>query len=384
MIEALSPPSSDASTAPSADPRFREVLERPAESFFLGAEWFNACLNTWPGKDRYAVTRITRNGETSIALIGSGRRRSRLRWSSRMLALNELYDPVYDQVTMECNGLYGIDSGQFEEHFDELIAGLLQRSNWDELRIAGVMDTRAEAVRRVAARHGLHVEPYSTKQTYWVDLDDIRGAHGGDYLAALSSNTRQQLRRARRAAQNALGEVQLAAAATTDEALSWFDDIGPLHRTRWGSGPANTGFDNPRFMQFHRGLIRDGFDAGHVELLRISAGQTVLSYLYNFLLDGRVYFYLGGVNYDVDVKFKPGMVAHLLAIERHLASGSRVYDFLAGRNRYKESMSTHSASQEWLVLQRPRLRLHVERAVRTLRDRLRSDRTAAGADTTAD
>lgn len=369
---------SGASLPPSFQRAVNELRSRPAESFFIGPDWLDAGLATWPRDGAIRIARLA-DPFPALALIGRGTRRSRLKWAVRMIALNETLARAHDQTTMECNGFFGGDPARFGEQFDALVQALLAQNDWDELRVAGVDESRARIVREVAARRELRVETYSCKPTYWVDLDAIRQEHQGDYYAALSSNTRQQLRRALRAAQKDVGPVVLTSATTVEQALEWFGQIAPYHRARWGAGPENTGFDNPVFVEFHCRLIRSGFPEGRIEILKIEAGSTILSYLYNFVTDGRVYFYLGGVNYDVDAKFKPGMLAHLLAIQHHLARGSRIYNFLAGGNRYKESLSTDRAAQEWLILQRPRLRLTIERSIKQLRDRYRHRSAPANA-----
>ena len=124
--------------------------------------------------------------------------------------------------------------------------------------------------------------------------------------------------------------------------------------------PYSSGFDNPSFVEFHRRLIELAFPTGGIQYLRLTAGETVLAYLYNFVSDGHVQFYLSGIDYGIDPSTKPGMLAHWLAIEHNLAAGRRIYDFLAGDARYKRSLSTGGDRTLWLVLQRPRWRLQLE------------------------
>ena len=47
---------------------------------------------------------------------------------------------------------------------------------------------------------------------------------------------------------------------------------------------------------------------------------------------------------------KPGLTTHWLAIEMYRAEGMRLYDFLAGEDRYKTSLSNAEIALHWLDL----------------------------------
>jgi CelD/BcsL family acetyltransferase involved in cellulose biosynthesis len=107
------------------------------------------------------------------------------------------------------------------------------------------------------------------------------------------------------------------------------------------------------------------FGAGEIQLLRLRAGgQREVGYLYNFVRRGVVHAYQSGFRYNPDPRLKPGLVSHALAIEHNLATGARLYEFMAGASRYKASLGTLSGEMAWLVLQRDRLALRAEAALR--------------------
>ena len=64
---------------------------------------------------------------------------------------------------------------------------------------------------------------------------------------------------------------------------------------------------------------------------------------------------------------RPGVVTHALAIRRAFRSGARVYDFMAGRNRLKESFATRCEPMLWQVFQQPRLAFRLERLARRVK-----------------
>lgn len=180
-------------------------------------------------------------------------------------------------------------------------------------------------------------------------LDAVRAA-GGDHLALAGPNTRAQIRRSlRRYA--ARGEVRLDAATTEAEALAWFDALVALHGSDWQRRGKPGAFADPSMLRFHRTLIARAMPRGEVELLRLSVGGQALGYLYNFRLGGQVLAYQSGFDRDDGGKQdKPGLVSHHLAIQRAVAAGDAVYDFLAGAARYKASLATEEGSLAWAEL----------------------------------
>ncbi len=341
------------------------------DSIFLSRAWFNASVASWQGRADFRELRIDDGPRGPVvALIG---RRLEVRHNLlpvRVLALNQSICSVLDQPWIERNGFFGGRPEYFEDNLAALLDQLGEDPRWDELRLGGLVAEHARQALYQAARHGLTARLDLEQPSYNIDLDAVRNLHGGDYLKALSPNTRQQLRRSRRQAERDLGPLELSCASTLAEALQWFDETGPLHRARWGTPDGDSfdsGFDNPEFVGFHRRLLAEAFPGGSVQYLRLSAGGRPLAYLYNFVSGRNVHFYLSGINYEVDEAIRPGMLAHWLAIERNIEMGMGLYDFLAGDARYKRSLSTGEDRTLWLVLQRPRWRLQFESWARRLK-----------------
>lgn len=67
---------------------------------------------------------------------------------------------------------------------------------------------------------------------------------------------------------------------------------------------------------------------------------------------------------------RPNLVRHYFAIEDHLRTDARRYNFMAGEGQHKRSLSTDSRSLTWLVLQRARLKFRVENSLRRWKHRL--------------
>mgnify|MGYP002621358107 CR=1 FL=1 len=206
------------------------------------------------------------------------------------------------------------------------------------LVLSGVGPEVAVAAPGVAWRRRASPAPF-------VDLRVVRDA--GDPLAHLSANTRQQVRRSLRRFAEA-GPVELVAARDGVEAGAWLDALIGLHQQSWQARGKPGAFADPFMRRFHAALIARAMAQDELDLLRLTAGGTVLGYLYNLRRDGHVCAYQSGFAAEAaDAQRKPGLVAHLLAIGQAAARGDAVYDFLAGEARYKSSLATGSRDLVW-------------------------------------
>ena len=339
--------------------RSLEAVARP--SFFTSWQWIGTLLAAVPAASRPSLLRGAAQGQTvGLALLGAGtiRRRHGL-VQSRALYLNETGDPRFDAITIEHNGI---------------LAG---RSGGGGFRRGGqvVRRPRRGGGRALCQRSALHLsEPMvegrglgrteAALPSYSLDLS-LLSSSGGELYPLLSANARQQLRRAMWHFESN-GPLQLSAAATTAEALAFFMELKTLHCASWERRGTRHSFSGEFFEPFHRLLIERSFAAGGTQLLRASAGSRVIGYLYNFRYGDRIYAYQSGFA-DSDRHERPGAVTHALAIRHAFQSGARIYDFMAGRNRLKESFSTQCEPMLWQVLQQPRLAFRLEHLGRRLK-----------------
>ena len=145
--------------------------------------------------------------------------------------------------------------------------------------------------------------------------------------------------------------LALTRAATTEQALEFLDALAALHQASWTRRGQRGAFADPFFRTFHRDVIAAAHPRGEIDLLRISAGEETIGYLYNFRRNGIVMAYQSGFAYrEHDNQRKPGLTCHALAIETALAEGNAAYHFLAGDDRYKTSLGNASRELHWLEL----------------------------------
>jgi CelD/BcsL family acetyltransferase involved in cellulose biosynthesis len=334
---------------------WRALEARARPSFFTSWQWIGTLLAAVPPAHRPNLLRGTARGETvGLALLGSGvtrRRRGLVR--SRALYLNETGDQRFDSITIEHNSILA-PVGQEAAVFDSALAWFANRGDVaDELYISGSVLRLAETAveGRGLGRREAALPSYS------VDLG-LLSSNGGELDPVLSANARQQLRRAVRHFES-YGPLQLSAAATTAEALGFFAELKALHCASWERRGKKHSFSGEFFEPFHRLLIERSFAGGGTQLLRATAGDRIIGYLYNFRLGDRIYAYQSGFA-DADRRERPGIVTHALAIRHAFQSGAGVYDFMAGRNRLKESFSTRCEPMLWQVFQQPRLAFRLE------------------------
>jgi CelD/BcsL family acetyltransferase involved in cellulose biosynthesis len=334
--------------------------QRSICSFFNCWSWIGTWLATLPDCDRVRLLRLRRADATvGLAIVGYGTMRYRRLVRSRCLNLNVSGLPQYDCITIEHNAplsslsVPGLPGEALVRWF------ATQHRECDEIYLPGVDSPIAG---RVVKELGL-LDHTIEVPSYLVDLQRIR--HDGDLMGQLSANTRQQLRRALRY-WSKCGELRIEAAKTADAAHRYFNAMKRLHILSWQRRGKPHAFVNPYFEEFHESLIDRTFDQHAVELLRVSAGDVELGYLYNLRYRDRTYAYQTG--FVEDAVGRPGYVGHYLAIMHARARGAAVYDFLAGRNQLKESLSTHRTTMYWIRLQRPYLRFRALHSARRIKN----------------
>ncbi len=344
---------------------WRQLEAAGNPSFFTSWHWIGTLLAAVPPASRPKLLRGRANGVTiALALLGANETRRRRGWvRSRGLYLNETGNPRFDSLTIEHNGILAATHWE-PVIWHELIAwfaGLDHEA--DELHVGGSL-RRVPEPALGSCRLGCRE---TSLPSYSVDLCRL-AASDGELYPVLSANVRQQLRRALRYFER-VGPLRLAEAASASEAMAFFDAMKALHCASWERRGKPHSFAGEFFEPFHRLLIERSFAEDATQLLKACAGDRVIGYLYNFRLGNRVYAYQSGFD-DADRRERPGIVTHFLAIRHAFRSGARVYDFMAGRNRLKESFATRCEPMLWQVVQQPRLAFRLENLARRFAEAL--------------
>ncbi|SHJ92608.1 Acetyltransferase involved in cellulose biosynthesis, CelD/BcsL family [Roseomonas rosea] len=307
---------------------WRALEAEAAPTFFRSWTWVGTLA-----EERFpdpVLLRATRGGRViGLALFNRRRRR---------LFLGESGDPALDAPFVEHNGPL-VAAGVAIPPAEWLAAAWRVRGA-GRLVLSGVERELADRA-GVALRRQVRLAPY-------VDLEALRGG-GGDYLATLSANARQQIRRSMRA-YAAAGPLRIQRAETEAEALDWFEALMALHQADWQARGRPGAFAHPFMQRFHRALIPVAQARGELDLLRVIAGERVVGFLYNLRAGGVVHAYQSGLDRAGAMAHgKPGLTCHSLAILRALAAGDAVYDLMAGSQRYKTSLARQEARLVWVT-----------------------------------
>jgi len=173
------------------------------------------------------------------------------------------------------------------------------------------------------------------------------------YLGRLSSNRRQHARKLMRDGEKAGARLEVVTPEDADQA---FDDLVRLHQSRWTAVGKPGVFAAPRFLEFHRQLVRRWLPSGRAVLARLEFESVPLVVLYGFVTGTKFDFYQSGVAIAAAGRLRsPGNLAHLMLMKTLADRGIREYDFLRGASTHKERLATHDAELVALEAWRPTL-----------------------------
>lgn len=348
---------------------WRGLEARSDVNFYMSWTWIGAWIAEAGPPDLVLAGRS--GGE--LVCLGLLRRSRQLRHgfvSSRTLCLHETGDEEKDVIFIEYN--HFLTDRRVSPLDSEAVAWL--RSNerkaggFDELVLGGMTEDRYQAVRAGVPKTYVH----AMKTTAFVDLEAVR-AGGGDYLATISSNTRYQIRRALKIYEGR-GPLTLQRAGSVEDATAFFDEMGVLHESAWKEKSEGGAWRFPFLVNFHRRIIRESFDSGGIDIVRIACGDVAIGYIHCIVRDGWFGSYLSGFAYEADNKVKPGLVSFYLYIEHLLKEGAQVLDFLAGDHRYKTSLGQPGPNMYWFRVQERRPMLMIEDALRSVKQRIERSR----------
>jgi CelD/BcsL family acetyltransferase involved in cellulose biosynthesis len=182
-----------------------------------------------------------------------------------------------------------------------------------------------------------------------------------EYLAAHSTNFRQQVRRrARRLAQG--HGVRFRLPAGHRELSSDFDMLLALHRARWrGTTDAFSG----RQAAFHREFAAQALERGWLRLWLAEAGGVAVAAWYGFRFAQVEYFYQSGRDPAWErLAVGAGLLEH--TIRAAFEDGMTEYRLLRGGERYKFRYATSDGGVETVVAAPDRLRATSLKLVRLL------------------
>ncbi len=332
-------------------------------SYFLSWGWIENWIASLP-KDVLVRLAVFLNKDIPVLAFFVGKttviRKNIFR--SNGLFLNVTGNPIYDDLCIEFNSMLHTDSAKFS--FKEILERL--PFEWEEFFMPGLDPDHFPG-------NCLNnpIEPYriikmSDLPSPYVDLELVRQKKG-NYLSLLSSNTRYQVRRSYRHYETK-GKVLLEVALDLKTAMGFFHEMVSLHKRTWQARGEPCAFASDYFLNFHKELILKRFNHGEIQILRIALANITIGILYNFVFNGKVYYYQSGLNYENDKHIKPGYICHAEAIKYNAQLDNSKYDFLKGTSQYKTSLATNEKRLIWAKVQKPQTKFWIENKLKTVKN----------------
>ncbi|MFH1079607.1 MAG: GNAT family N-acetyltransferase [Pseudomonadota bacterium] len=340
-----------------------ESLEAGANSsYFLSWGWIENWIASLPDHAKPELVVFMEGKDPLLEFfLGKATLVRKHIFKSRGWFVNATGIPAFDRTLIEYNGFLCKEPEVFR--FIDILKSL--PDSWDEFYLPG-LDTRS-----FTGTSPLDdISPCKTivdddLVSPFVDLDMVR-ARDGDYLSLLSANTRAQIQRSYRLCEKT-APVRVEVAHDARRAMEIYHELVDLHEYTWTKRSKEGAFSSDYLFEFHKQLIQNRFGYDEIQLIRINCGNNTIGCLYNFVYKNHVYFYQSGINYTLDKRLKPGLVAHVEAIKHNATAGHKIYDFLGEGSRYKMSLATHHNRLIWIRLQKPLLRFRIENALKTFK-----------------
>lgn len=348
-----------------------QMLESKADCpFFLSWQWMEAWLTAFQSQLTVIAVHYQETQLVALGLLVLRNTRRHGVLSSKCLYLHQTGLPALDQIWIEYNGFL-TDKAHSVQAEQVALRFIREHLKWDEWVVGAIEESKLNLYcnELKTTAHLLWEAP-----CYGVDLVKLRNT-AKPYLQTISANTRYQINRSKRLYEQQ-GSLTISRPNSVNEALDWFNKIGPFHITRWGDGLDQSGFANPLFVQFHQQLIKRSWSK-FIDIVALELNGKPIALFYNFIYRRRVYFYLAGFKVEQDNKLKPGLLGHAICIEDYMNRGIDFYDFMGGEERYKSQLGTRHSKLVRVTLQRNQFKFLLEQQARKVKHQLFGTDTAA-------
>jgi len=332
-----------------------ELELRASCYFFLTWDWIGAWIKETQGP--FYILKATRSGQVvALAFIFEKKRKALSIYPVTQWWLNRTGDDKYDQTWIEYNDFL-IDKAFERDVRFSLVEFLSKQTLWDEL-ICGMITADAERELSLLSKNKQYI---IEDVGYQVNLTEIHQSYTSEVL---SRNTRQKLNQTCRMLEKK-GQLVFSVLTTAQEKLIALEMIKSMHIKKWKGSDTPSGFTNAVFIA----SLEDQVISEYCEISKLSMEGKAIGFLINYIFQGRVYFYLSALCDKFDGKIKLGMYLHSLSIAHYKESGLIFYDFLAGKSRYKQSLTNASYIQNMCNYQKANVWLKIESLLKRVRNK---------------
>lgn len=175
-----------------------------------------------------------------------------------------------------------------------------------------------------------------------------------EFLASLSSNSRQNMRRKMRKLTEA--GITIAQVDGTNDAVrdATMDAFYAMHQDRWEEDSSGGGFPEGRVRDLHRYLARSLGARGYLDLrAAYSSEGEIIGVIYNFRYDGTCYYYHMGAQQEGSwAPYSLGTCLLIDSIRAAIEGGCHHFDLLRGDHEYKRHFGGYSVNNLRVVVYR--------------------------------
>ena len=149
--------------------------------------------------------------------------------------------------------------------------------------------------------------------------------------ASQGMNIRRKVRKFSELPGSAFFEVE------TKAELNWyFDEFVRLNKLRMRMKRQRSPFSDDEFVQFHRRILDQLFDAGMAKLCFLKIGDDLVAGIYLLFFGEKYYYYQSGFD-PAWRRLSPGTVMFYFCIQDAVGRGAKEFDLLQGGEDYKYS-----------------------------------------------
>jgi hypothetical protein len=243
-------------------------------------------------------------------------------------------------------------------HEDEVASAFAQHlareSGWEEI-VLKALDASAPAVQALESAfrsQGWLCESNTQTQCLFIKLPSTWDG----YLSALSSHDRYWVKSSMRDFLAWAGDAWRVDRVKTHAELAQGRKILiDLHHARWRREGQAGVFSSARFLEFHDQIMPALLDRGALDLCWLTVRERPMAVLYNIVWQNRVFCYQIGRTLAVPKRVRPGVIIHLLEIQRAIEEGREEYDFLGGEVLFKKQLAYGKRPLSTLRVARPSL-----------------------------
>lgn len=338
---------------------WESLQQRANHSYFQSWGWIGTWLNQIAIDLQPMVIKVWFDESlVGMGLFVSKDIKRRIIFHARAMFLNE-YPFDGRNMVIEYNGMLAAKGHEDAVTIETAHYLLREYKEHDEFCFGAVAEEFFPLSPEKQSIEGVNCVINEESTSWYVDLESFSTGIEG-YLASLSRNRRGQIRRSIRVYDQE-GSLQVEVARDVEQALLYLDRLKMLHSEYWQSKGESGSFANPLWEGFHRALIHRRFDAGEIQLLKVSSNYGEIGYIYNIVQQKHVYVIQTGFRNSEDKRLMPGYVAHTVAIAYNKSKAMVVYDFMHGDDLYKRILCNQNRKLLWIVLQRKRLKFVVEK-----------------------